>query len=509
MKVPTKIAAGGALFSFVDLMFRRVFAELYPNTEYVPADYVDLICDHLQRIEQGEFRRLLLAVPPRYLKSTIVTVTFTAWMMGRHPELKVLLASYGQDLASKLARDIRTIVSTPWYRKAFPQFQFGRGKNTEAEFQTTRNGYLKAVSVEGGVTGYGADLIVFDDPIKVADAGSAAVRQRAREYFDQSLFPRLNDKEKGIVLVLQQRLHREDLVGHLQETGTFKLLSLPAVATADENYEMSDGRTFKRRQGEALLPQRDSVESLLAIRRQIGAAAYEAQYQQDPTAIGGGYVDWSWFKPYEERLPRNQYHELVHSWDVAGGVGLTNDYSVGMAFGWTGEAWHLLEIMRGRWVYPDLVERVDLFKRIWRPNIVILERSGIGLPLFQTLQQRNYPVLGFLPTAGKVARFEGVTERIRDGELLIPREARWLPEFRRELMDFPNATHDDQIDALSQFMNLAARHEFLQKCIEGRRRAVEERVRRSQNEPYRRPSLREHILNSYNQDAPSLAPGGI
>lgn len=490
-----------------DLFFHKVFAELNPGIEYIPAPHVELICDRLQRIEAGEFRRLLIAIPPRYLKSTIATVGYIAWKMGRDPSLKVLLASYGQDLANKLARDIRIIVSSTWYREAFPRFKIGRGKNTEAEVQTTANGYLKAVSVEGGVTGYGADLIVFDDPIKVLDADNPHVLQRARDYFDQSLFPRLNDKHNGIVLVVQQRLHREDLVGHLIEKGTFELLSLPAIAIADENYPVLDGTAFTRRQGDPLHPARDTLEGLAKIRSSMDAAPFEAQYQQDPTAFGGGYVDWTWFKLYDARLPRDEYHSVVQSWDFAGEVGPNNDYSVGMAFGLAPDGcWHLVDLLRGKWVYPDLLQRIEYFRRLWRPEIVLVEHAGLGRPIFHELLKRKYPLQGVAPRSAKVVRFQGVTGRIEAGELRIPREARWLAEFRREMLDFPSGAHDDQIDALSQFLNWARNPDFVIRRIEEKQYAA---ARRRIAPPYRRPSLRERIENSYNPDAPTLVSGGV
>jgi predicted phage terminase large subunit-like protein len=506
MNASPKMVINNLLRTRFDLFFRKVFAELNPGIEYIPAPHVALICDRLQRIEAGEFRRLLIAIPPRYLKSTIATVGYIAWKMGRDPSLKVLLASYGQDLANKLARDIRAIVSTTWYREAFPRFKIGRGKNTEAEVQTSANGYLKAVSVEGGVTGYGADLIVFDDPIKVGDADNPNVLQRARNYFDQSLFPRLNDKHNGIVLVVQQRLHREDLVGHLIEKGTFELLSLPAIAIADENYPLLDGTVFRRRQGEALHPARDTLEGLATIRRGMDAAPFEAQYQQDPTAFGGGYVDWMWFRVYDARLPRHEYR-IVQSWDFAGEVGPNNDYSVGMAFGLAPDgSWHLVDLLRGKWVYPKLLERVAFFRQIWRPEVVVVERAGLGLPMFHALREQNYPVVGLVPRSGKIQRFQGVTGRIEAGELRIPREAPWLTEFRREMLDFPNGAHDDQIDALSQFFYWARNPDFVIRRIEEKQYAA---ARRRIAPPYRRPSLRERIENSYNPDTPTLVSGGI
>lgn len=493
-----------------DFFFRMVFATLYPGKPYMQAQHVDLLCDTMDRVERGEINRLLIAVPPRYLKSTIVTVAYIAWRLGRNPRLRIIAASYGQDLANKLSRDFRLVVTADWYRRAFPGFRIDPAKNTETEIQTTQGGYRKAVSVEAGITGYGADMIIFDDPLKAADARSATIRRRVHEYFDETLFSRLDDKRNGVFIALQQRLHRDDLIGYLAEKGSFELLSLPAIAISHERIPMSRGRFFVRRQGEALHPERESLERLAEMRRTLGAAVFEAHYQQEPVALGGGRFQWSWFQSYDAALPREQYRLLVQSWDVASATGERNDFSVGIAFGLATDVWHIVEVIRGRWSFPELEDQVRAFRQHWHADKLLIEYANCGIALYQNLRLKGDPVTRWNPRIGKAERFEGATPRVRAGDVLIPRSAPWLGELRREFLDFPAGTYDDQVDAFSQFLSWDRSPAFRETIVQRNRNGggPSGRPRRG-GLTYCRPSLRRWILDQYDLDAPSLPIGGL
>src|SRR5262249_25960368 len=154
--------------------------------------HVEAICWHLQQVAEGRIRRLLITMPPRYLKSVCTSVGFAAWMLGRDPALKIMVASYGQDLAAKHARDFRTVIEAPWCRRLFPHLRPHPKRNTESEFVTTAMGVRKAVSLGGAVTGHGADIIIIDDLMKADDARLDSERQRVKEFCEQTLFSRLN-----------------------------------------------------------------------------------------------------------------------------------------------------------------------------------------------------------------------------------------------------------------------------------------------------------------------------
>src|SRR5262249_2853565 len=184
------------LYSFV----WKAFETLHPGESFIAAKHVEAICWHLQQVAEGCIRRLLITVPPRHLKSICTSVGFAAWMLGRNPALKLLVASYGQDLAAKHARDFRTVVEVSWYQQVFPCLRPHPKRNTESEFMTIDRGLRKAVSLGGVVTGHGADILIIDDMMKVDEVRSETERQRVHEFYEQTLFFRLNDKQNGAII---------------------------------------------------------------------------------------------------------------------------------------------------------------------------------------------------------------------------------------------------------------------------------------------------------------------
>ncbi|UVK41215.1 hypothetical protein LHFGNBLO_002789 [Mesorhizobium sp. AR10] len=211
-----------SLFSFT----WRCFEELHKgsSTPFVPNWHVKAMCYALERVATGECKRLLITVPPRHLKSICAAVAFPSWMLGLSPTTKIIVASYGSDLASRHSRDSRTILECEFYRRLFPNTKIETAR--EHEIELTQRGFRKTASVNGAVTGLGADILIVDDLMKAADAHSPVERQRAKDFYDQSLSTRLNDKSSGRIIAIQQRLHEDDIAAHLIEKGTFAHLDL-------------------------------------------------------------------------------------------------------------------------------------------------------------------------------------------------------------------------------------------------------------------------------------------
>jgi hypothetical protein len=233
--------------------------------------------------------------------------------------VQILCVSYAQDLAAKLARDCRGIMTSGWYRQIFPT-RLALHRQAVQEFITTRQGYRLATSTGGVLTGRGADIILIDDPLKPEEALSDAQRQAANDWYDHTLYSRLNDKRRGAIVIIMQRLQEDDLVGHVLAQEDWELLSFPAIAEADEVHEIETiwgPRRFTRRQGEALHPDREPLEVLKHIRRTIGEYNFAGQYQQSPAPLGGGLVKAQWFKRYGEQERPERFDRIVQSWDTA------------------------------------------------------------------------------------------------------------------------------------------------------------------------------------------------
>jgi predicted phage terminase large subunit-like protein len=438
------------LYSFIRLCFRI----LHPGESFVPAWHIEVMARALERAAFGNCRRLQITLPPRNLKSISASVALVAWVLGRDPSLEIVVASYGADLAAKHARDFRIVIESPEYKRLFPRMRIDPRRNTEAEIRTTLGGGRKAVSLGGALTGFGADLIIADDLMKAADAHSATERKRVRDYYDQTLFSRMNDKRTGRVIAVQQRLHEDDLAAYLIDKG-FEHLNLPAIADQEEQYELSPGRVYVRRKGEALFPAREPLHVLDEIRREIGSATFSAQYLQNPVPPEGNRLRWEWFGTYAEPPGRNALLMVVQSWDTASTAEPTSDFSVCSTWGLRQDGkWLLLDIWRNRVEYPALKRQVRHLKEHWQADTVIIEQADTGRPLLTELWQDGLRTLfAYRPRDDKEVRFAAQSAKIEEGRVLLPEAAPWLAAFRHELLAFPNGRHDDQVDSVSQFLD--------------------------------------------------------
>ena len=434
---------------FAELAFRH----LNPTTDYAHNWHIDVIAEKLEDCRRGDTRRLIINMPPRQLKSHLVSVAYTAWALGHDPSLQIICVSYGQDLSEKLARDAREIMQSSWYKRIFPT-RLSATKQAVAEFVTTRQGMRLATSVGGVLTGRGADLIILDDPLKPEDAMSTTQRKASNEWYDNTLYSRLNNKQNGTIIIVMQRLHEDDLVGHVLEKEPWEHLALAAIAETDEGHRyktpLGPQRTI-RRTGEALHPEREPVSTLARIRRSLGEYNFASQYQQNPVPVEGALVKASWFKTYDADTLPDSFDQIIQSWDTATKASELNDYSVCVTMGVKDKNIYVLDVFRRRLEYPDLkravIEKANAYPS---PNILIEDKSS-GTQLIQELNQfglRN--VTAVTPTGDKLMRLHAQTATIENGYLLLPKETPWLTDYVRELTSFPGSKHDDQVDATSQ-----------------------------------------------------------
>ena len=196
---------------------------------------IEVIASELEACRRGETKRLIICVPPRSLKSHCASVAFPAWLLGHNPSTQIICASYGQDLSNKLAMDCRSLMSSEWYRGLFPTRLSGQ-RQAVAEFMTDAQGFRLATSVGGVLTGRGGEFLIIDDPLKPDEALSETQRNAANEWYRHTLYSRLNNKETGCIILIMQRLHEDDLVGHVLQQDEWKVLKFPAIAPKDETH---------------------------------------------------------------------------------------------------------------------------------------------------------------------------------------------------------------------------------------------------------------------------------
>jgi predicted phage terminase large subunit-like protein len=440
----------------------RSFKTVAPAQNYQRNWHIEAMAWHLQQCFTGEIRRLLITMPPRYLKSICASVAFPAWVLGRDPSKRIICASYSADLASKHARDCRSVMAADWYRRIFPQTKIIRGQDTEMNFVTTGHGYRYSTSVGGTLTGRGGNILIIDDPLKSDDAFSEAKRSAANEWFDGTLYSRLDDKREGVIIVVMQRLHLEDLAGHLLDRGQWFHLNMPAIAEFDEPIQVGDKKIHLRRTGDLLHPERESMRELDSIKNALGSLGFSAHYQQRPVPLEGEIIKWRWFRNYDSCPPLQPRDEIVQSWDTAYKAEELSDYSVCSTWLVQGNLYYLIDVLREKLVYPDLKKTVIAHALRYRADAIIVENKGSGMALIDDLRRggtAGAPIpIAFDPENDKLTRMATQAAKIEAGHVLLPTSASWLDDLRTELLQFPNGRHDDQVDSLSQFLSWIEQH---------------------------------------------------
>lgn len=432
---------------------QRTFATVDPGSRYQHNWHIDAIAHQLERVANGENARLVITLPPRSLKSIAASVAFPAWLLGHDPSRRVVAVSYAEGLSEKLALDCLRVMEAPWYRACFPATRIARGRSARSDFETTRGGGRFSTSVGGTLTGRGGDIILIDDAHKPEDAGSEVRRKAVLDWYRSTLLSRLNDPRTGPIVLIQQRVHEEDLAGMLLEQGGWVHLDLPAIA--EERVEIDLGRRGKliRNEGDLLHPDRLPRQLLERRRMELGSYVFAAQYQQRPAPLGGGLVKWDWFRTYDTAPTGQGADRIVQSWDTASKAEQANDYSVCTTWLTRDNSAWLLDVQRVRLEFPDLRRRIESEAKQWDAGTVLIEDMGAGTQLIQDLKRNTrLNIVGIVPKNDKATRLFSVTPMIESGRLVLPKDAPWLADFRREVTLFPAGKHDDQVDSLSQFL---------------------------------------------------------
>lgn len=456
----------------------KVFGEVAPGSKYLNNWHIDVICDAIMDMYEGGNNRLIINMPPRYMKSLICSIALPAWILGHNPKAQILCVSYNDELADKFAISCRDVMQSDWYRELFPMTRLHQSRQSVNDFATTRGGGRMATSIGGTLTGRGADWIIIDDPQKSVDASSESQRAKLNEWYGSTLYSRLNDKATGKILLVMQRLHQDDLSGHLLDSGNqFKVIKLPVIATEDESWIVKNRisgktRVITRAKGELLHPEREDMDVVMGIKNSMGEYAFVAQYQQDPCPPEGGIIKESWLKYYTmaqaTEIDPIKYCRIFLSWDTANKTGEQNAYSACCVILMTREndryKYYLLDVVRGKWEMPDLIKQVQNLYHKWRYEKgggdlvkLLIEDKASGTQLIQMLSaQRDeygyrFDVESIKPETDKVSRLMGVSAYIENSTLRFPQDKTpWWAAFKKELLGFPNAKYKDQVDALTQ-----------------------------------------------------------
>lgn len=439
----------------------RSFLELNPATPFEPNWHLEYVASKLAAVMRGEIKRLIIMVPPRSLKSHAASIAFPAFVLGHHPSKQIICASYSSEFAEKLARETKRLMETPFYQRLFPRTLLKGGKQSVAEFETSLGGVRFTTSPGGSLTGRGADIIVIDDALKPDEAMSQTTRVAVNNWWDGTLYSRLNDKKNGAIVIVMQRLHEDDIVGHVLTKGeNWDVVRLPAIIYEEEEvitYDTPYGRRRKVRPvGDILHAARESKETLDVIKAQLGEYHFASQYLQSPMPPGGGIIKREWFKFWHSHhSPGFEY--IVWSWDTANKGTELSDYSVGTRWGIKDNKAYLMQVVRKRMDYPTLKRTVFACCRYGSDYILIEEKaSGEQLiPELRAMGLRN--VIAHRPIKDKVMRLSSVSALIEAGAVYLPENEPFHEDYLQELTMFPASKNDDQVDSTSQFLQWYAK----------------------------------------------------
>lgn len=418
---------------------------LVPNVQWFP--YMDLLCATVEDCLLMRRPRVVISMPPRHLKTAIGSVLGCAWALGVDPKSQIIVASHSQTLAREIADQTKRVMTSDPYRAIFPETEIRPDRERASDFGTTAGGGRLGASFDTSLTGRGADIIVIDDPLSAQDAGSEKERQFVVDSFSNMIATRLNDPTRSAILVIGQRLHRQDLNGYLLDNG-YDHLKLSLEATDAEEFDYGRGR-FSRKAGEVLQPDRYGEEAVAKLKLTTPPHIFATQYQQVPTAISSGLVRREHFAPYAT-VPQNC--RTIVSWDLASSRGPSSSYTVGLCFKLSGEIAYLEHVYRQRLDFAEIKQLAfDIEHR--GGALHLIENASLGSALAAELMQAGANVVLCSPGAqSKIERLEAQLHHIIGGRVALPDHAPWLEAFLDEVTSFPYGSRDDQVDALSQFL---------------------------------------------------------
>ena len=404
----------------------------------------------LMGVEVGEHDRIAVSMAPRFGKSQMISIYYPAWYLGKHPDHKVIVASHTADLAVDMARKVRNLMQTDEYRRIFPDVAIAADAKAAGKWNTNKGGEYYATGVGGALAGRGGHLIIIDDPLSEQDikSGNTDSLDTTYEWFRAGLRTRL--MPGGKICILHTRWHARDLIGRLikdsamnSEADQYEVFEFPAILNEGTENEKS------------LWPAQWPLESLLRTKASMPAWQWNAQYQQNPTAQESALIKRDWIQWWPKEDPPT-CDFIVQAWDTALTTKERSDYSVCQTWGvFTDEETNqtcaiLLNRVKGKWEFPDLKQVAHDQVSYWEPDSLIVEAKASGQPLIDELRRSGVVVQDFSPGKGndKIARVNAVVDMFASGQVWFP-ETTWAQNVVEELLAFPSAEHDDEVDTMT------------------------------------------------------------
>ena len=412
----------------------------------------DYICEHLEQLRSGHIKRLIVEVPPRSMKSILISVCYPAWIWASDPGHRFIKGSYSGGLSMKHSVDCRQILDSEWYRNLFGhQFQLPKYTN-KVEFSNDKRGHMIATSMRGTATGKGCNTLIIDDPHNVDEAYSKHQREQTIQAFRNKFFTRLDDKKNGRIAVVMQRIHLMDLVGSLTDQGGWTIIKLQAIEEQGRVFLFPKSkRVVERPVGDILQPDREGIEELDQLKRDLGSRNFMAQYQQNPSSESGGLVKRSDIQ-YFKVLPK-VINDWIQSWDFTFKDTDNSNYVVGQVWARCGPNMYLVDQIRDKLDFSASCRAMLNLTAKWPKAILkLVEDKGNGPAIISAMKNQVSGLVEFNPNqyGSKEARLAAVSPHFEGHNIHIPEGADWAQDWVEELVTFPNGANDDQVDATTQ-----------------------------------------------------------
>ncbi len=417
---------------------------------FIEGRHHKIMAEAFERVINGDLKRLIINMPPRHTKSEFASYLLPAWFLGQAPDKKIIQTAHTAELSVGFGRKVRNLVDSDEYKDIFPNLSLRADSKAAGRWSTSQGGEYFAIGVGGAVTGKGADLLIIDDPHSEQEGQSAdpAVFDKVYEWYTSG--PRQRLQPGGAIIIVMTRWHKRDLTGKIIKTSVqregmdeWELIEFPAIMPS----------------GKALWPEFWRLEELEALRSELPAPKWNAQYQQDPSSEEGALVKREWWKIWEEERPP-PCEFIIQSWDTAFLKTQRSDYSACTTWGVfyqpddTGVTQPniiLLDAYKERLEFPELKKCAMEMYQDFEPDACIVEAKAAGTPLIFELRAMGIPVSEYTPSRGndKIARVNAVADLFASGIVWCP-ATRFAEEVIEEFAAFPAGEHDDLVDSSTQ-----------------------------------------------------------
>lgn len=436
--------------------YNRFFFNQIYRRKFVMAPHHHLIAEKMKAVARGDIRRLIINCPPRYSKTELGVRSFISWCMANNPRGKYMHLSYADSLVKDNSDAIRDIIKSDAFRYLFPECVVSPKTDSKEKWYTTKGGGLYAVSTGSPITGFGAGdfgdrqytgtgsdadgfggCIIIDDPLKPADKDSELKRERINARFNNTIASRVNNPGVTPIVLIMQRLHDHDMTGFLMDGGSgepWEVLSLPAI----------------NEDGTPLWPEKHSIEQLEKM-RDADPETFASQYMQSPMVAGGNIFKRDWFRFYDANSVPRYFDKKFQSWDFTFKASASADNVCGLTIGKKGPDFYILDYVCDKMTFTESVKAMMLMTEK-HPDAIAkyVEAKANGEAVMDVLKAKINGIIGVNPKESKIARAHAVSPLFQAGNVYLPANAPWVYDYMDELTKFPNAAHDDRVDATTQ-----------------------------------------------------------